>query len=67
MHLFLNNNVHHSSRHPVQALCASAEPWELSVHYPELPSSEPATGEANADKTYQQELEKTCLEDPLKL
>lgn len=60
MHLFLNNNLHHSSRHQVQALCASAEPLELSVHYPEPPSSEPATGETNADKPNEQELEKTC-------
>lgn len=52
VHLFLNNNIHHSSRHLVQALCASAEPLELSVHYPELPSSEPVTGETNADKPY---------------
>lgn len=49
--LFLNRNIHHSSSHLVQALCASAEPLELSVHYLELPSSEPVTGEPYTDVT----------------
>lgn len=50
--LFLNRDIHRSSSHLVQALCASAEPLELSVHYPEPPSSEPGTGDTDIDVTY---------------
>lgn len=47
--LFLNWNIHHSSSHLVQALCASAEPLESSVRYLELPSNEPGTGDTYTD------------------
>lgn len=46
----MERNLHRSSRHLTQAPCASAGLLESSVHYLELPSSEPTViGQINAN------------------